>query len=102
MAALGVLFGVAILGNGRSKGDTAGTMLAQTILEQIAAQPASSAANLSVTDCNAAGATTWTVATAAGGAALNSTGQIDFAGQTMPPAQPTTKCNLLPAGKMGG
>src|SRR5437016_14223653 len=50
MAALGVLFGVAILGNGRSKGDTAGTMLAQTILEQIAAQPASSAANLSVTE----------------------------------------------------
>jgi len=35
MAALGVLFGVAILGNGRSKGDTAGTMLAQTILNRL-------------------------------------------------------------------
>ena len=101
MAALGVLFGVAILGNGRSKGDTAGTMLAQTILEQIAAQPASSAANLSVTDCNAAGATTWTVATAAGGAALNSTGQIDFAGQTYAAAPANYKMQFVACGNNG-
>src|SRR5438034_9337128 len=71
------------------------------MLEQIAAQPASSAANLSVTDCNAAGATTWTVATAAGGAALNSTGQIDFAGQTYAAAPPNYKMQFVACGNNG-
>jgi len=40
MAGLAVLFSTAIMNNSRSKGDTSGTMLTQTVLEQIAAQPA--------------------------------------------------------------
>ena len=40
MAGLAVLFSTAIMNNSRSKGDTSGTMLTQTVLEKIAAQPA--------------------------------------------------------------
>ncbi len=63
MAGLAVLFSTAIMNNSRSKGDTSGTMLTQTVLEQIAAQPANLVANLTLTDCNTAGATVWPIAT---------------------------------------
>ncbi len=63
MAGLAVLFSTAIMNNSRSKGDTSGTMLTQTVLEKIAAQPANLAANLTVTDCNPAGAVVWPIAT---------------------------------------
>ena len=46
MAGLAVLFSTAIMNNSRSKGDTSGTMLTQTVLEKIAAQPAYLVANL--------------------------------------------------------
>src|SRR5436190_23123765 len=63
MAGLAVLFSTAIMNNSRSKGDTSGTMLTQTVLEQIAAQPANLVANLALTDCNPAGGTVWPIAT---------------------------------------
>src|SRR6266852_4133667 len=60
MAGLAVLFSIAIMNNSRSKGDTTGTMLAQTVLEKIAAEPANTAATFTLTDCNPSGATNWT------------------------------------------
>jgi Tfp pilus assembly protein PilV len=84
MAGLAVLFTTAIMNNSRSKGDTSGTMLTQTVLEKIAAQPANLVANLTTTDCNSGGATVWPMATAGAaspgaGATLNvATGAIDF------------------------
>jgi Tfp pilus assembly protein PilV len=84
MAGLAVLFSTAIMNNSRSKGDTSGTMLTQTVLEQIAAQPANLAANLTLTDCNTAGATVWPIATTGvaspgSGATIDvATGAIDF------------------------
>src|SRR6266513_262418 len=64
MAGLAVLFSTAIMNYSRSKGDTSGTMLTQTVLEKIAAQPANLVANLTVADCNPAGVTVWPIATA--------------------------------------
>ena len=86
MAGLAVLFSTAIMNNSRSKGDTSGTMLTQTVLEQIAAQPANAlpGANLALTDCNSAGATVWPIitqgaASPGAGATINvNTGTIDF------------------------
>src|SRR5579864_9496612 len=45
-----------------SSKDTSSTMVAEHVLEQISAQPANSAANLTVTDCAGTG---WTINTAA-------------------------------------
>jgi len=83
MAGLAVLFSTAIMNNSRSKGDTSGTMLTQTVLEKIAAQPANLVANLTATDCNSAGATAWPIATTGAanpgaGANIDNTGAIDF------------------------
>lgn len=84
MAGLAVLFTTAIMNNSRSKGDTSGTMLTQTVLEQIAAQPANAVANLALTDCNPAGAVAWPIATVGAaspgaGATIDvNTGAIDF------------------------
>lgn len=84
MCALAGLFTTAVMNNGRSKGDTTATMLAQMVLEKIAAQPASSAATFTLTDCNSSGGTNWTIATAGAaspgaGANLDSnTASIDF------------------------
>jgi type IV pilus modification protein PilV len=71
MGAMLTVFAAAISHNGQAKSDTAGTMLAQAVLERIAAQPASSNANLTLSDCNPNGATQWTIATAPGGANLD-------------------------------
>ena len=86
MAALLPIFTTAVLSNGKAKSDTTATMLAQTVLEKIAAQPAAAAsANLTVSDCNPAGAATWQIATAAGaGAPLNANNEIDFTQATVP------------------
>ena len=83
MAGLAVLFSTAIMNNSRSKGDTSGTMLTQTVLEKIAAQPANLVANLTAADCNSAGATVWPIATTGAaspgaGANIDNTGAIDF------------------------
>lgn len=83
MAALVPLFAVAVMSNGKAKTDTTATMLAQTVLEKVSAQPASAApANITVTDCNPAGGTTFQIATAVGGSPLNGS-DIDFTAATV-------------------
>lgn len=79
MGGMLTVFAMAINHNGQAKSDTAGTMLAQTVLERIAAAPASSAANITMYDCNPAGPVLQTIATAPGGANLDLTGSsIDW------------------------
>jgi type IV pilus modification protein PilV len=86
MGGMVAVFAAAIAGNGKAKFDTAGTMLAQTVLERIAAQPQNQAGGppiITMQDCNSAGPQNWPIATAAGGAALDpNTGNIDWIGQT--------------------
>jgi len=106
MAGLAGLFSMAIMNNGRSKGDTTGTMLAQTVLEKIASQPANSATNLTVTDCNPAGATNWAIATAGvaspgNGATLDATGAIDFINQTYAAVTANYKMQFVACGNNG-
>jgi len=84
MGGLALIFTTAVMGNARAKGDTTGTMLAQTILEKIASQPADTATALSLIDCNSAGGTTWNIATAPGGAPLDSSGAIYFTQAAVP------------------
>src|SRR3989442_10915728 len=55
MSALVGLFITAVMNNGRSKGDTTSTMLAQTVLGEIAPQPASSAATFYLQYCKPPG-----------------------------------------------
>jgi type IV pilus modification protein PilV len=86
MLALMTLVTTAISSNNRSKLDTTGTMLAQTVLEGIAAQPATLGNTFNMKDCDPAGATTFTIATAGpaaigeslGADVASSTGNIDF------------------------
>ena len=84
MLALITLVTTAISSNNRNKLDTTGTMLAQTVLEGIAAQPATAGATFNLWDCNPAGSTKFTIATAgaaspgAGANVIASTGNIDF------------------------
>ncbi|HZR31502.1 MAG TPA: prepilin-type N-terminal cleavage/methylation domain-containing protein [Terriglobales bacterium] len=84
MSATMLLFVTAAMTNSKTKTDTAGTMLAQRVLDQIAAAPADANPVLTVTDCNPNGAAVWNIATtgAAGvglGATLSAvTGDIDF------------------------
>lgn len=83
MTAVTALFHSAILTNSRAKSDTSATMLAQTVLEKIAAQPATQNATISLTDCGGT-PTTWTIATAGAAAPGNgatvdaNSGAIDF------------------------
>lgn len=83
MTAVTGLFHSSILSNNRAKVDTSATMLAQTVLEKIAAQPANQTATISFTDCGGT-PTTWVMATAGAsapgaGADLDGTsGAIDF------------------------
>jgi prepilin-type N-terminal cleavage/methylation domain-containing protein len=83
MTAVTALFHSAILTNNRAKVDTSATMLAQTVLEKIAVQPASQNAALSLTDCGGP-PTAWAIATAGAGAPGNgatldgNSGAIDF------------------------
>jgi prepilin-type N-terminal cleavage/methylation domain-containing protein len=83
MAALLPLFATAVLSNGKARTDTTATMLAQTVLEKIAAQPASGApANLTITDC--VNAVPWQIATAAGAGAPLNGNEIDFTQNPVP------------------
>ena len=83
MTAVTALFHSAILTNNRAKVDTNATMLAQTVLEKIAAQPATQNATISLTDCGGT-PTTWTIATAGAAAPGNgatvdaNSGAVDF------------------------
>jgi Tfp pilus assembly protein PilV len=82
MTAVTALFHTAILTNNRAKVDTGATMLAQTVLEKIAAEPANQTDAISLTDCGGT-PTAWVIATAGAaspgnGAALDANGAIDF------------------------
>ena len=81
MAGLMVLFGTAAMTNSRSKNDTTATMLAQTVLDQMAAVPANSNATITITDCAGTANTVATSGAASPGAGANidaNTGNIDF------------------------
>jgi Tfp pilus assembly protein PilV len=83
LLALSAVLVTAVASNNRNKLDTGAITVAQEVLEIMASQPADSSPMLSVTDCNPAGATTWSVATAASaspgsGAQINASGAIDF------------------------
>jgi prepilin-type N-terminal cleavage/methylation domain-containing protein len=69
------LIAYAIGGNGRSKQQSNATVVAQMLSEKISSQKASTSTSLTVTDCVG---TSSTVATAAGGPTLNSSGEEDF------------------------
>jgi Tfp pilus assembly protein PilV len=81
MTAVSALFSTSVLTNQRGKVETSATMLAQSVLETIAAQPANQSAALPVLDCVG---TVWPVQTAGAGtpghgANLDATGAaIDF------------------------
>ncbi len=89
MLAVGLIGVLALIlagigGNSRNKLDTSGTMLAQMVMDKIVAQPALAGTPFDISDCNPAGAATWTIATAGAaspgnGATLDgATGAIDF------------------------
>jgi prepilin-type N-terminal cleavage/methylation domain-containing protein len=84
MAGMALLFTTAAMGNSRAKGDTAGTMLAQTVLEKITAQPANNPNPVTLLDCNPNGATTWSITSAPGGAPLDNNGSVDFTQAAVP------------------
>jgi len=75
------LIGSSIATNTRNKFDSTTTMLAQSIVEQIAATAVGSG-TASLTDC---AGTAWTIDTQQGGADLTAAGTVDFS-QTSPPA----------------
>jgi len=75
-----LIIGISI--NSRSRMDTSGTMLAQSVLEKILAQPYAATNTLTLTDC---AGNSRNIATAAGGATLlSSTGDIDWTATTVP------------------
>ena len=65
LAAIAILMTSAIAANQRNKVNTTSTMLAQTVLDQIAAKSAKDSANISINDCTG---TAKTIATASGAA----------------------------------
>ena len=74
MAAMGLVVR-AISGDAWSKQLSNSTVLAQTVTERIMAVPAQNNATLTITDC---ANNVSNVATSAGGASLNSNGEVDF------------------------
>jgi prepilin-type N-terminal cleavage/methylation domain-containing protein len=87
ICALMLLVTTATSSNNRNKLDTTGTLLAQKVLEGIAAQPATQNTPFTMTDCNPAGSTAWTIGTASAaspgnGATLDGSGNISYSAQT--------------------
>ena len=81
MAGVMILLTTAIATNSRNKSDTTGTMLAQMVLEKIAAFPANQAGMLQVRDCRPAalgGPQTFFISTLPGGLALLPDGNINW------------------------
>jgi prepilin-type N-terminal cleavage/methylation domain-containing protein len=69
------LVALSIGGNGRNRQQSNSTTFTQMTTEKIASINASSTTTLTITDCNG---TNFTVSTAAGGAALLPSGDVDF------------------------
>ncbi|HET7208876.1 MAG TPA: prepilin-type N-terminal cleavage/methylation domain-containing protein [Terriglobales bacterium] len=103
MAGMLGVFAKAVQGNGRSKADTSGTMLAQTVLDKISASITNPAVVLTIQDCSAGGGVVWNVATAPGGAALdpNGTGNIDWINQAYAAAPANYKMLYVDCGNNG-
>lgn len=73
------LISTAIASNNRNKLDSTGTLLAQSVLEQITARGATSAATFTISDCAGAGHVIDPSGSATGrGAVLTAGGDIDF------------------------
>ncbi len=78
-AAMGLIFS-AMLANSRNKRDTSATLVAQTVMERLLWAGAGATTNLTITDCMNNALTVNPVGTTAGsGAALDATGNINFA-----------------------
>ena len=69
------LIGVAMGGNSRSHQQSSSAALAQMVSEKISSVKASTSPNLIITDC---AGNSFTVATAVGGSALASSGDVDY------------------------
>jgi Tfp pilus assembly protein PilV len=69
------LIGVALGGNGRSRQQSNSTAVAQMLTEKISSVKATVSPTLTITDC---AGNSFTIATAAGGSALTSSGVVDF------------------------
>jgi Tfp pilus assembly protein PilV len=73
-----ILTGIAT--NNRNKMDTTGTLLAQSVFEQLDNVPANSTTTRTLTDC---AGNSWNIAAAPGGATLLSNGNVDFSAATV-------------------
>jgi Tfp pilus assembly protein PilV len=69
------LIGVSMGNNSRGKQESSSAALAQMVEEKISSVKASNSPNLTITDC---AGNSFTIATAAGGAALTSSGGVDY------------------------
>jgi prepilin-type N-terminal cleavage/methylation domain-containing protein len=87
MLALMMLVITSISTNNRNKVDTTGTLLAQKVIDGISSRPATLNTTFTMNDCNPAGVTSWTMATApandpGAGATVDANGNIDYPNQT--------------------
>ena len=69
------LVALATGGNGRSRQQSNSTAIAQMVTEKISSVKASTSPNLTITDC---AGNSLTIATATGGGALTSSGDVDY------------------------
>jgi Tfp pilus assembly protein PilV len=103
MLALMLLVTTSVSTNNRNKLDTTGTMLAQTVIDGIAA---STAATFQMTDCNSATktiATAGTISSAGTGALVDSTtGNINWGGQTYSAVTPNYAMKYVSCGTSSG
>lgn len=75
------LVSISVSGNGRNRQQSNSTVISQMVAEKIASVKASTSPILTITDCTGGSVTTGTaynINTAAGGGALNGSGDVDF------------------------
>jgi prepilin-type N-terminal cleavage/methylation domain-containing protein len=84
LTGVAIMLITAMVSNSRSRLDTGGTMLAQTVMEKIDGLPSTSNATVSITDCKPGGTQTFTINThdlpgpTGAGAQLTNSGGIDY------------------------
>lgn len=69
------LVSMSVSGNGRNRQQSNSTVISQMLTEKISSVKASTSPTLTITDCTGA---SFNINTAAGGGALNSSGDVDF------------------------
>lgn len=101
MAGMLALILTAIANNNKAKMDTGGTLVAQMVIETVAAQP--NATLIPIQDCSGANLQINTAGAAApgAGAQLTGAGAIDFAGQTYAAAPASYKMQYVACGAGG-